>query len=297
MTGENMRNFMKIVEENSKKQLNELFKGTPYPVKFHAGASGPVARFSSKNGDYEILFSEEESNEYTVSFRQVGAHNSNQYDTTGTGDQYQILNTVTTTVMDFIRQNDPEYVVFTGSKKDGHAKLYSAIVRMLTKELQSLGYTVSSSNNTNDVMWSFIKDMGDDDDDAFESKNPNMRDIMNIYEAGLFPDAPRMIRIDPNVYKLMRALLFIANPEAYENNSNHDDAGMMVFGDEITYKETTEKLKSFGIPFKDDTEADVKTADGELMPDKEGQISPYPNNKAKKIKKKTITPNPFKHNS
>lgn len=182
-----MRNFMKIVEENSKKQFNELFKGTPYPVKFHAGANGPVARFSSKNGEKE--------------------------------------------------------------------------------------------------------------EKAVESKSHNMRDIMNIYEAGLFPDAPRMIRIDPNVYKLMRALLFIANPEAYENNSNHDDAGMMVFGDEITYKETTEKLKSFGIPFKDDTVKDVKTVDGELMPDKEGQISPYPNNKAKKIKKKTITPNPFKHNS
>lgn len=294
-----MRNFMKIVEENSKRQLDELFKGKTYSLGWKRDEGNSFsASFMSGDNQYIVKFHETEYMVYDISFH-INNGTTPTHDPSGTGDQYNVMTTIIEAVRIFINRRHPDVITFSGDLEDGHAKLYTAIVKRLKPELNSAGLTVETSSvcDGRNMTWTFEKDMGDDDDDAFESKNPNMRDIMNIYEAGLFPDAPRMIRIDPNVYKLMRALLFIANPEAYENNSNHDDAGMMVFGDEITYKETTEKLKSFGIPFKDDTEADVKTADGELMPDKEGQISPYPNNKAKKIKKKTITPNPFKHNS
>lgn len=295
MTGENMRNFIKIVEENSKRQINELFKNEPYDVKFHRGSNGPVARFMSKTGEYEILFNQEDENDYTVSFRQVGSTGDKQYDTTGSGDQFQIINTVVVTILNFIRHNHPEYLGFTGSKFDGHSKLYSAVVRMLNKDLTGMGYQISSDDQGHQVAWSFIK--GADDDDMNEGTITSMRKIMQITEAGLLPDAPRMIRIDPDVYKLMRALLFIANPEAYQNNNSHDDAGMMVFGDDITYKETTEKLKAFGIPFKEDTKKDIETNDGELMPHTDWAVSPYPGNQNSKkpaVKKKKITPNPYR---
>lgn len=297
MTGENMRKFIQIIEESSKKQLDELFKGKPYDVRFHEGPSGPVARFMSKTCEYEIIFSQEEEGEYTVTFRQVGSNDHKQYDTTGTGDQFQVINTVTNTVLNFIKNNRPEYIGFTGSKKDGHSKLYGAIVKLLNKDLTSLGYSIDRDDQGPDqVAWSFIKSRNDDDD-MYENKTPDMRKIMQITEAGLLPDAPLMIRIDPDVYKLMRALLFISNPEAYENNNKHDDAGMMVFNDKITYQETIRKLKAFGIPFKDDSTTDVETVDGELMPKTDWVVSPYPGNQNSnkpKLKKKKIVPNPYK---
>lgn len=300
MTGENMRNFIKIVEENSKRQLDELFKDKPYDVRFHEGPSGPVARFMSKTCEYEIIFSQEEEGEYTVTFRQVGSNDDKQYDVTGTGDQFQVINTVTNTVLNFIKNNHPEYIGFTGSKKDGHSKLYGAIVKLLNKDLTSLGYSIDRDDQGPDqVAWSFIKGGNDEDedDDMYENKTPDMRKIMQITEAGLLPDAPMMIRIDPDVYKLMRALLFIANPEAYENNNKHDDAGMMVFNDKITYETTVKRLKEFGIPFKDDSTDDVETIDKELMPSTDNNVSPYPNNQNSKkpsVKKKKIVPNPYK---
>lgn len=114
----------------------------------------------------------------------------------------------------------------------------------------------------------------------------SMRKYMNLFEAGLVPNKDLTIRIDPDVYKLMRALLFISNPDSYVDNNPHGDSALMVFNDPISYNETKKKLKAFGIPFYDDTPEDMKTCDGELMPQQDNNVSPYPKKRGKSTVRK-----------
>lgn len=295
-----MREFINIVQENSNNQLFELFNGTPYKYSFSNNGGDIIASFTGKNDSYEVIFSREDQGEYTMTFVSTADRNSPiRHNPSGAGDQFNVISTIMNSIMlDFLDKYKPDYLGFSGSNSDGHGKLYRAVIKKLSTQIQHMGYQIDVDPEGESTRFSFFK--SNQDEDMEESmRSPDMRQIMKITEAGLLPNAPMMIRIDPNVYKLMRALLFIANPEEYENNNGHDDAGMMVFTDKITYDETTRKLKEFGIDFVPDNRKDVETIDGELMPETDNNVSPYPNNqnatgKKKVVKKKKITPNPYK---
>lgn len=128
----------------------------------------------------------------------------------------------------------------------------------------------------------------------FESPATSMRRAINLTEAGLIPNKNMMIRIDPNVYKLMKSLLFIVNPDSYVDNNPHGDKAMMVFTDKMSFENTTKKLKQFGIPFEMESKSDFVTDDGELMPQDDINISPYPGNKGKPRPKRKVAKNPYR---
>ena len=296
MTGVDMRKFINIVHQNSNNQLFELFNGTPYKYSFSNNGGDIIASFSGKNDSYEVIFSREDQGEYTATFVSSSDKNSpTKYSPSGAGDQFNVISTIMNSIMlDFLAKYKPDYLGFSGSNSDGHGKLYRAVIKKLSPQIQNMGYQIEVDPEGESTRFSFFK--SNQDEDMEESTvSSNMRSIMKITEAGLLPYAPMMIRIDPNVYKLMRALLFIADPDSYKDSDDHDGSGMMIFNDKITYEETTRKLKEFGIPFTEDGRKDLETGDGELMPTTDYNVSPYPNNQNSKktaIKKKKITPNP-----
>ena len=272
-----MRNFMKIMENIT---VNELFQNEPYEYSFEEHGDDLKAIFSSENRDIEVDFEYIDGRWY-ITFNEMNSKETDKYQPTGNGDQFNILNTVVSIILDFTKRYNPKEMTFMGEKKTGHGNLYAKIIKNYLWEIRKAGFKVTTQNHGNNINFSFIR----------ENIDP-MRRIMNICENGLLQAPEYVLRLEPNAYKLMRCLLFLANPDLYQDDNSQDSDGIMTFNDKITYNETKEKLKQFGMPFVDQTGKVSKTKDHELDYSNQNNISPYP--KKAPLKRKKITPNPYR---
>lgn len=87
----------------------------------------------------------------------------------------------------------------------------------------------------------------------------------------------RTIKLKGDNYDMVRALLYIVNPDSYNDNSKIGEGGFMCFYTDEEYDRTTKMLKSFGLNFTDNEINNSSKKDENSYPN--GGLSPYPSNK------------------
>lgn len=108
----------------------------------------------------------------------------------------------------------------------------------------------------------------------------DMRKLMNIVEGkqlneeAILASNVKTIQIEANPAGIMQAVLYLVNPDNYQNNSTVGDNGLMSFTNEEEFERTTKILKQFGVKFK---EQNVNNADTTFN-NPENTRSPYPGN-------------------
>jgi len=123
--------------------LQESFN-RPYEWKWVSKSSRKhTAEFYDDNEYlYQVYFTfiSSESKEVTVSFA-IHESGYNIYDNTNLGFSLPVLSTVLAIMKNFIKTEEPNFVLFTGEQNSGKDKLYEKMLKKFEPILKQMGYS------------------------------------------------------------------------------------------------------------------------------------------------------------
>lgn len=94
-----------------------------------------TAYFQVDDADYNVEFESSMENQWGFDFGRSVGKNAPVSTITGTGKQYAVFSTVVDIVKDFIRQIDPDQLVFSAARDEpSRVKLYDRMVKMFPKD-------------------------------------------------------------------------------------------------------------------------------------------------------------------
>ena len=94
-----------------------------------------TAYFKIDDAEYNVEFESSMEDQWGFDFGRSVGNSAPVSDITGTGNQYAVFSTVIAIVKDFIRQVDPNQIVFSAARKEpSRVKLYDRMVKMFPKD-------------------------------------------------------------------------------------------------------------------------------------------------------------------